>query len=62
MILFRAIRAIESGAVTAAMGISAPIAVMEEEHDHAGRLLAELRQLSGDYVVPEWGCATVRAL
>jgi len=62
MILFRAIRAIEAGAVTAAMGISAPIAVMEEEHDHAGRLLAELRQLSGDYVVPEWGCATVRAL
>jgi regulator of cell morphogenesis and NO signaling len=62
MVLFRAIGAIETGAVTGAMGISAPIAVMEQEHDHAGRLLAELRQLSGDYVAPEWGCATVRAL
>ena len=62
MILFRAIRAIEAGVVRAGMGISAPIAVMEQEHDHAGRLLAELRQLTDDYVVPEWGCATVRAL
>ena len=62
MILFRAIRAIEAGMVGAGMGLSAPISVMEQEHDHAGRLLAELRQLTDDYVVPEWGCATIRAL
>ena len=62
MILFRAIRAIEAGSFNGAMGISAPISVMEQEHDHAGRLLTELRQLSDDYVIPEWGCATVRAL
>jgi regulator of cell morphogenesis and NO signaling len=62
MILFRAIRAIEAGAVSAGMGISAPITVMEQEHDHAGRLLAELRELTDDYVVPAWGCATMRAL
>jgi regulator of cell morphogenesis and NO signaling len=62
MILFRAIRAIESGAMTSGTGISAPISVMEHEHDHAGQLLAELRRLTDDYVVPEWGCATVRAL
>ena len=62
MILFRAIRGIEAGVRGAGMGISAPITVMEREHDHAGRLIAELRELADDYVVPEWGCATVRAL
>ena len=61
-VLFPAIRSLETGASGAGMGISAPIAVMEQEHDHAGRLLAELRQLTGNYVIPEWGCATVRAL
>lgn len=62
MIVFRAIRAVEAGVAGAGMGISAPITVMEQEHANAGRLLAELRQLTDDYVVPDWGCATVRAL
>jgi regulator of cell morphogenesis and NO signaling len=34
---------------------------MEEEHDRAGELLAELRRETGGYLVPEWGCATLRA-
>lgn len=62
MILFRAIRAIEAGALTSGMVISAPISVMEHEHDHAAHLLLNLRELSDDYVVPEWGCGTVHAL
>ena len=62
LILFRAIRAMESSGLHSSMGISAPISVMEHEHDHAGRLLAELRTLTDDYVAPEWGCGTVRAL
>ena len=35
---------------------------MENEHEHAGALLAELRFMTDGYQVPEWGCATVRAL
>lgn len=60
-VLFPAIRAIEKG--TPAMAwIGTPIAVLEAEHDGAGALLAELRQLTGGYAPPEWGCATLRAL
>jgi regulator of cell morphogenesis and NO signaling len=42
--------------------IAPRIAMMENEHDHAGALLAEVRSLTGGYDVPEWGCAMVRAL
>lgn len=38
-----------------------PIALMEEEHDHAGAALDTLRALSDDYTAPEWACATFRA-
>jgi regulator of cell morphogenesis and NO signaling len=61
-ILFRAIRAIEAGSTSAAMPLSGPISVMGQEHDHVGRLLAELRELTDDYVAPVWACETVRAL
>jgi regulator of cell morphogenesis and NO signaling len=60
-VLFPAIRARgEDG--RAAGWIAAPIAKMEQEHDRAGELLAELRTLTGGYIVPAWGCGTVRAL
>jgi regulator of cell morphogenesis and NO signaling len=62
MVLFPAIDAIERGQFLTAIPLSAPITVMEHEHDHAGALLDELRRLTGEYVVPYWGCATVRAL
>lgn len=39
-----------------------PISVMEQEHEHAGNLLAELRQLTSSYQVPEWACNTFRGL
>jgi regulator of cell morphogenesis and NO signaling len=62
MILFPAVEAIERHAGQPTMPLSAPIAVMEEEHEHAGALLAELREITSGYVMPEWGCGTFQAL
>jgi regulator of cell morphogenesis and NO signaling len=62
MVLFPAIGALEAGQSHVPIPIAAPIAVMEDEHDHAGELLAELRSLTDGYQPPEWGCATLRAL
>ena len=59
-VLFPAIREIEDA--SARVGIEAPIRVMEHEHDRAGELLAELRELTDGYEPPAWGCATLRAL
>lgn len=42
--------------------IAQPIAMMEHEHDSAGRALAELRRLTGNYQPPAHACATYRAL
>lgn len=39
-----------------------PISMMMREHDHAGELLASLRELTGGYEAPEDGCASYRAL
>jgi regulator of cell morphogenesis and NO signaling len=61
-VLFPAIRTIEEGRGCSAAPISAPVAVMEDEHDRAGALLSELRTITDGYAVPVWGCATFRAL
>jgi regulator of cell morphogenesis and NO signaling len=37
-----------------------PINMMEQEHDHAGSLLAEIRQLINDYNPPADACTTYR--
>lgn len=39
-----------------------PIAVMEHEHDSAGRALAEMRRLTDGYQLPQGACNTFRAL
>ena len=39
-----------------------PVTVMHSEHEHAGALLRKLRELTGDYVVPEGACNTWTAL
>lgn len=39
-----------------------PIQVMELEHEEAGRALARLRELTGDYTPPADACNTYRAL
>lgn len=37
-----------------------PISMMEQEHDHAGSLLAEIRQLTNDYNPPADACTTYK--
>jgi regulator of cell morphogenesis and NO signaling len=41
--------------------VANPIAMMMQEHDGAGELLAEIRQLSGNFTVPQDACPTYRA-
>jgi regulator of cell morphogenesis and NO signaling len=62
-VLFPAIRAMESGGGGGfhCGHVSAPIQVMEYEHDEAGRILARLRELTGGYVPPPDACPTFRA-
>jgi regulator of cell morphogenesis and NO signaling len=40
--------------------IQIPIAVMEDEHEHAGNLLKEIRDLSNNYDPPADACTTYR--
>lgn len=42
--------------------VSNPIHQMEFEHDLAGTILPQLRQLTDDYTPPAWACNTYRAL
>lgn len=39
-----------------------PMAVMEQEHERAGELLAGLREVTGAYEPPDWACNTFRGL
>ncbi len=38
--------------------LAAPIQVMEEEHESAGALMAEIRSLTNDYTAPDDACTT----
>ena len=40
--------------------LKSPINMMEEEHDHAGAALAEIRQLTSNYHLPADACTTYR--
>ena len=40
--------------------LQSPITVMEQEHDHAGNLLNDIRILSSDYTPPQDACTTYR--
>ena len=40
--------------------INGPISMMEHEHDHAGQLLFEIRELTNHYTAPEDACTTHR--
>ncbi len=62
LVLFPTIWAMERGAGDGPSRVTAPIRVMEWEHDHAGDLLAELKSITGGFACPEWGCQTLRAL
>ena len=68
-ILFPAIAAyeaaVEAGAELPKMrfgAISNPIYMMEQEHEDAGRVLAQIRVITGDFDIPEYACVTYRAL
>lgn len=61
-VLFPAIRAIESGRASDVAWITAPVSAMQHEHDWAGALLDDLRELTGNYTLPDSACATMRAL
>lgn len=64
-ILFPMIRMLEAGTAPPAFhcgSIANPMNQMEMEHQHAGSALALLRELTGDYRPPEWGCNTYRVL
>ena len=66
MILFPGIRQLEAMVVSGEADkgnvpyISSPINVMEEEHEHSGNLLAEIRKLTDDYTAPANACTTFR--
>jgi regulator of cell morphogenesis and NO signaling len=63
MILFPAIAALEQQGEGHAQftRLDGPIAVMMREHDAAGALLAEMRQLSGNFTPPAGACPTFHA-
>ncbi len=52
----------KSGSHLANGYLQAPIGIMEQEHDHAGALLAEIRQLSDNYTLPADACTTYKLL
>ncbi len=61
-VLFPAICAREHADSIQTVPLASVIGVMEQEHDHAGLLLGELRRLTDGYDPPAWACATVTAL
>ncbi|HNJ93212.1 MAG TPA: hemerythrin domain-containing protein, partial [Ferruginibacter sp.] len=66
MILFPRIKEIETLASIHqhrnldARYVTAPIQVMEAEHDAAGELMYRIRELTGNYTAPEEACTTFR--
>jgi regulator of cell morphogenesis and NO signaling len=60
--LFPTIRALAHGSGPSVMPLEAPILMMEHEHEQTGAQLAELREMTDDYVAPSWACQTFQAL
>ncbi|CAN5787044.1 iron-sulfur cluster repair di-iron protein [soil metagenome] len=59
--LFPRVREVSGSSAPPPRFSGADLAELEAEHEHAGRLMAELRALSGDFTPPEGACATWRA-
>jgi regulator of cell morphogenesis and NO signaling len=69
MVLFPAIAAYEAAAnagrplpPTPFGAVANPIYMMEAEHESAGNALSRIREITGEYEVPEYACVTWRAL
>lgn len=50
-----------SGLTESPASVCNPVALLIEEHDNAGVLLAEIRSLSRNFVTPEYACTTYHA-
>lgn len=64
-ILFPAIRQLEQSVAAPQFpfgSVANPIRMMEHEHDVAGNALRDLRQLTGDYALPDDACNAYRNL
>jgi regulator of cell morphogenesis and NO signaling len=42
--------------------VANPIHMMEDEHESAGQALSRIREITGDFAIPEYACVTYRAL
>ncbi|MBI1896195.1 MAG: iron-sulfur cluster repair di-iron protein [Acidobacteria bacterium] len=69
MILFPAITAFEAAVASGRRPapppfgtIANPIRMMEMEHESAGSALTEMRRITNGYEIPEYACATYRAM
>ncbi len=69
LILFPFVKNLEVSSITGQPCAAAPfgsvrnpIGMMKSEHDEAGRLLREIRQLTSDFTAPESACPSFRAL
>ncbi|MHC4380781.1 MAG: iron-sulfur cluster repair di-iron protein [Planctomycetota bacterium] len=65
MVLFPMMRELETATSAPAFHcgtVGAPISVMEMEHDAAGEHLAQLREITSGFAVPEDGCNSFRAM
>ena len=64
MILFPRIKELENAVLNHSQNqlgeafISGPVAVMMQEHDHAGDILYRIRELTNNYEIPEGACTT----
>ncbi len=63
-VLFPTIKLLESGGMVKIGfdSINDPIFVMERDHDIAGELMRDIRQLTHDFQVPEGACNSIRML
>jgi len=57
-ILFPAINSLYGVGKPLPIELDQPIAVMEDEHDHAGALIKAIRTLTNDYTPPAFACPT----
>jgi regulator of cell morphogenesis and NO signaling len=64
--LFPVIVALENGTPLPLMNVGAwivsPVAMMEAEHEEAGRALSFIRDVTNGFAPPEWACPTFRGL
>ncbi len=51
----------DAGSGESHAAIGNPVALLIEEHENAGVLLAEIRGLSSDFIAPEYACTTYHA-